>query len=48
MASLPISMELRESGDSGMPLVTAQPESPISQLFGDLADQVTTYRNSVT
>jgi ATP-binding protein involved in chromosome partitioning len=27
MASLPISMELRESGDSGVPLVTAQPES---------------------
>jgi ATP-binding protein involved in chromosome partitioning len=48
MASLPISMELRESGDSGVPLVTAQPESPISQSFGNLADQVTTYRNSVT
>jgi ATP-binding protein involved in chromosome partitioning len=47
LASLPISMELRESGDSGVPLVTVQPESPISQLFGDLADQVTTYRNSV-
>jgi ATP-binding protein involved in chromosome partitioning len=36
------------SRESDIPLVTAQPESPISQLFGDLADQVTTYRNSVT
>lgn len=48
LASLPISIELRESGDSGVPLVTAQLESPISQLFGDLANQVTTHRNSVS
>jgi hypothetical protein len=33
---------------SDKPGVTAQPESPISQSFGNLADQVTTYRNSVT
>ncbi len=29
LASLPISMELRESGDRGMPLVTSQPDLPI-------------------
>jgi ATP-binding protein involved in chromosome partitioning len=48
MATLPISMELRESGDSGVPLVTAQPDSPISQLFGGLADQVTAHCDSNT
>jgi len=47
LASLPISMELRESGDRGVPLVAAQPESPISQSFGDLADQVATHRDSI-
>jgi ATP-binding protein involved in chromosome partitioning len=48
LTSLPISMELRESGDTGVPLVTAQPDSQFSQLFGDLADQVTTHCDSIT
>jgi ATP-binding protein involved in chromosome partitioning len=40
LVSLPISIELRESGDSGVPLVEGQPDSPVSGLFGSLAEQL--------
>jgi ATP-binding protein involved in chromosome partitioning len=40
LASVPISLELRESGDNGMPLVRAQPDDPTSSLFGSIADQL--------
>jgi ATP-binding protein involved in chromosome partitioning len=40
LVSLPISIELRESGDSGVPLVEGQPDSPLSRLFGSLAEQL--------
>lgn len=46
LASVPISLELRASGDSGTPLVAAEPEAPVSRLFGSLAAQVAAERHS--
>ena len=46
LASLPISLELRESGDIGVPLVKAQPDSPIGRAFDGLADRVAQHRAS--
>jgi ATP-binding protein involved in chromosome partitioning len=41
LASLPISLELRESGDSGTPLVMGQPDSPMGRMFANMADRLT-------
>jgi ATP-binding protein involved in chromosome partitioning len=41
LASLPIDLALRESGDSGMPSVEAHPHAPICRLFQSVAEQVT-------
>jgi ATP-binding protein involved in chromosome partitioning len=40
LARLPIFSELREGGDSGMPITVAQPEHPASRAFAELARQV--------
>jgi ATP-binding protein involved in chromosome partitioning len=37
LASLPIDLALRESGDCGVPLVEAQPDTPICLLFQSVA-----------
>jgi len=37
---LPIGLALRESGDSGVPLVEARPDAPICGLFQSIAEQV--------
>jgi ATP-binding protein involved in chromosome partitioning len=46
LVSLPISLELRESGDRGTPLMTARPDSSVSRLFASLAERVTVNRQS--
>ena len=48
LVSLPFSLELRESGDSGTPLMTARPDSSVSRLVASLAEQVTVDRQSAT
>jgi ATP-binding protein involved in chromosome partitioning len=40
LASLPIDMALRESGDLGEPLAAAQPDAPASRALAKLADCV--------
>jgi ATP-binding protein involved in chromosome partitioning len=40
LTSLPISMELREGGDSGVPIVEGQPDSEPARLFADLAERL--------
>jgi ATP-binding protein involved in chromosome partitioning len=40
LASLPIDLALRESGDLGEPLTASQPEAPASQAFARLAERV--------
>ena len=40
LAALPIDLALRESGDSGVPLVEARPDAPICGLFQSIAEQV--------
>lgn len=40
LASLPIDLALRESGDSGEPLVAGQPDAPASQAFAKLAKRL--------
>lgn len=40
LASLPIDLALRESGDRGEPLTASQPEAPASRAFARLAERV--------
>jgi ATP-binding protein involved in chromosome partitioning len=40
LASLPIDLALRESGDLGQPLTAAQPDAPASRAFAELAERV--------
>lgn len=42
LAQLPISAELREASDTGVPLVISQPESPISRELFEIAKQLST------
>jgi len=40
LARIPIYSEIREGGDSGVPITIAQPDHPASQAFAELAKQV--------
>jgi ATP-binding protein involved in chromosome partitioning len=40
LASLPIDLVLRESGDRCEPLVATQPDAPSSRAFAQLAERV--------
>lgn len=40
LASLPIDPELRQTADSGEPLVYAQPDSKLAQIFSDLCNKI--------
>jgi ATP-binding protein involved in chromosome partitioning len=40
LAQVPIEMELRESGDRGVPLVVSAPDSAMGQIFARLAEAV--------
>jgi ATP-binding protein involved in chromosome partitioning len=40
LGRIPIHGEIRESGDSGMPLVMARPEHPASRIFMEIARQI--------
>lgn len=40
LAYPPISLELRKSGDRGLPLVYTDPDAPISRLFETIARQI--------
>ena len=40
LASLPLSMEIREQADNGKPTAVADPNSPIALIYQELARQV--------
>lgn len=40
LGSIPLHMSLRESSDTGTPLVTSNPDSPISKAYNHIADQI--------
>jgi ATP-binding protein involved in chromosome partitioning len=40
LASLPLSMRIREQADSGQPTVVAEPDSQIAMIYQDLARRV--------
>ncbi|MPZ99919.1 MAG: P-loop NTPase [Dehalococcoidia bacterium] len=40
LGELPLDVHIREGGDSGQPVVAAQPDSPVAKSFIELAEQV--------
>ena len=40
LGSLPLDNSLRESGDAGAPLLMAEPDSPVAELFYEIADNL--------
>ena len=40
LARLPLYPEIREGGDSGVPITVSLPEHPASKAFGELAEKV--------
>ena len=40
LGSVPLSIEVREGGDKGVPVVVSQPESPQAQAFKHVAEEV--------
>ncbi|HKP46790.1 MAG TPA: Mrp/NBP35 family ATP-binding protein [Pyrinomonadaceae bacterium] len=43
LGTVPLGIEVREGGDSGVPVVVSQPESPQSRAFRSLAEEVARY-----
>lgn len=40
LAAIPITEEIREGGDAGVPIVVGQPRHPVSEIYARLAEQV--------
>jgi ATP-binding protein involved in chromosome partitioning len=43
LGQIPLDPKLRELGDAGVPIVTAQPDSPAARAFAQIAEAVHTY-----
>ena len=37
---VPLALEIRETSDSGAPIVVSQPDSPSSQVYKSIADEI--------
>jgi len=43
LGGIPLGLEVREGGDSGVPVVVGQPDSPQAQAFRRVAEEVARY-----